>query len=115
MGVTSASYSGYVLKRPDSDTAEVVRYQAVAVTWADSVAFGAGGSPWAPLDDVLERAGDPAALECTSIGHLIHEDERSLTLALSVAVVSDDGSVDVGGALTIPRCAISSVVRLRPA
>ena len=73
--------------------------QAVYVCWLDT--SGHGG--WTRS---LPRAG----LECVSVGWLLEEDERSITVAAHVggALLQDDGSVDycADGQNRIPRCTI---------
>jgi hypothetical protein len=69
------------------------RYGRVRVTWHDS----AGPEEyWGQLDELLH---DPSTIE--SVGWLIHENKKAITIASSI---SNSGCA--GGVVTIPKCAI---------
>ena len=68
-------------------------YKKVEIEWVDSK-FGAG---WEYLDEI-----EPRAAEVRTIGHLISEDEVSITLAHSIS------EKQCCGRITIPKVCIKS-------
>jgi hypothetical protein len=71
------------------------------VEWLDSSGFK-GGDTWQDKEDVIRQAKEDGICRCWSLGYVVHEDERQITLTLSHN--GEDGMVM--DPLIIPRCAI---------
>lgn len=72
----------------------------VVIKWIDSVrAFD-----WTLLDDVDEKS-----LDCISVGFIINENEKVVTIAQNYGIKPEQ----VCNLITIPRCSIISIEELK--
>lgn len=68
-------------------------HKAVYLEWVDSTAMG---GVW------IDHEKKPAAPDCHTLGWIIHEDSKTITVAAHTSV----STTSCAGALTIPKCAI---------
>jgi hypothetical protein len=71
----------------------------VMVEWVDSCSYG---GIWKDPSEL-----DGGAKTCFTVGWVIHENAKSLTLASSAGLNATDGFDQVAGDMTIPRAAIT--------
>lgn len=79
----------------------------VEVEWIDSSGFS-GGAAWQSKEDVIRQAGDEETMSCWSVGYVVCEDERQVTLTLGH---NGEGGMVMDPTM-IPRVAILSMRRL---
>jgi hypothetical protein len=73
------------------------------VEWVDSSC----GGPWTDIDELEASATLAIELKCFSIGFVAHEDERTLTLAMSYNLNRRGEVNQWGQPVTIPKVAIT--------
>jgi hypothetical protein len=69
------------------------------IRWIDSCHHGIG---WLDRDSI-----DTSGAICVSLGYILHEDERFVTIAAHIA------GEQVAGVMTIPKCAIVGRTQFR--
>lgn len=82
-----------------SDIAKKLR-PIVMVEWTDSSSYDV--SRWRSIDEMIHKA-----LDMVSIGFLLHEDDKSITVAAHL--VPDSEHEQACGEIMIPRIAIKSL------
>jgi hypothetical protein len=78
------------------------KFSKVYVEWEDSSSHSTGFGGWTPIRDVIETMEEHSTFKCFTIGWLVHEDEKSITVAHTVAPVNNS----VNEPMTIPKSAI---------
>ncbi len=53
----------------------------VEVVWVDSSGFS-GGETWQDKEDVVRQAQEREICSCWSVGYVVYEDDRAITLTL---------------------------------
>ena len=81
-------------------------YPLILVEWEDSAQPTSG---WQWLDEI----GDSQPITCRTAGYLVAENEKGLTIALSIGDMTSQRP-QVNGATRIPRRAIVSITSLAP-
>ena len=79
----------------------------IVVTWRDAASGAAAGLAWATMEDAKEWNSIDCV--CMTVGYLVAEDKRNLTLAQSVG----PNVSRVGGLWCIPVGSVISRKRLR--
>lgn len=79
----------------------------VEFDWVDSAAHQ---GPWDEHDAIVANVERVGALNCHTVGYLIHEDDDTVTIAQSVTYDLNRLSL-LGHAMTIPRVAIVGKMR----
>ena len=78
-------------------------YPVVWVEWVDSFS---GRNGWEDIDAVVEAMDTGSGNEIVSVGLLIHENDKWLTLTSSVALGSATVTSQCDNPMTIPKCCI---------
>lgn len=76
------------------------------IHWVDSQQHNG----WAPLDAAIETA--KRTMDCETVGYLIQVWSDRIVLAQSLSYSGDGGVENVSELMTIPRVAVTKVVRL---
>lgn len=71
----------------------------VSLEWDDSVVAGAR---WISPDDLVD-----SSMRCTTVGYLVSENEKSITVAQSISWSGDGEVEELGQPITIPRVALT--------
>jgi hypothetical protein len=81
-------------------------YPLVKVFWLDSHVT----PEWVSIEEIQDNA---TSLDCVSVGFLVHENKESVTVASHVSIAGRRYTASCDGAMTIPRKAITKMVRLK--
>ena len=94
--------------RTAAELREWVLPKHVHVTWLDSCG---GDWGWAALDEDFSPA---EALECRTVGFIIHESDTSVQLAQNITMGRKEQGAppQFTGSMTIPKCAIVTMQEL---
>lgn len=84
----------------------------VSIEWVDSSAHG---EPWDNLADTKRRVANyPAALRCYSVGYLVIDEDKTVTIAHSYTLTESGAELaEICGGLTIPRAAVTKLRKLK--
>ena len=82
----------------------------VEIEWVDS--SNAAGGTWHHKDDIDHGKN----LSCRSVGWMLHDQKEYIVIVAHQSFGNADGSLrQVGGDMTIPRCAITKIRVIRKA